>query len=91
MTVEACQMCDELEAVRQKACVRKVAYGARSAREVAEDRNREVGGRAYQPYRCPFDDHFHVGHVMSWEGVEHLAALLRHRSYPGKHSKGDAA
>jgi hypothetical protein len=81
-----CPSCFELEAIRQRACVRKQAYGAKAAREIAADRNRVEN--VHQAYRCQFGDHYHVGHRLSWEGVVRLAALLRHRSYP---TKGTAA
>lgn len=88
-----CRLCAELAAVEEKACTRKTAYGAKRARTVAEQRNRSVRvGPRFQAYRCVFTEaeHWHVGHGLGWDGVEHLAALLRHRSYPDRHPK-DAA
>lgn len=92
MCAEGCVPCAQLEAVRQKACVPKQRYGARAAREVADARNRG-SDVVYQAYRCPFadDDHWHVGHRLSWSAVERLAALLRHRQYPDQHPKEHVA
>jgi hypothetical protein len=71
---------NELDAIRERSCTRKTAYGPNRARTVAVERQR--AGDDVHPYRCPFCGLWHLGHVMSQEGVEALAEALRFRAYP---------
>ncbi len=76
---------EQYQTMRERACLGKNAYGARTARQVAENA-RERGDRV-TAYRCPFGDesedrpvgHWHVGHPPSLEGVVQLAAAIRWR------------
>jgi hypothetical protein len=47
--------------LRERACLSKSAFGSRSeARAVARGGRSSTG--QLRPYRCPFEDHWHVGH-----------------------------
>lgn len=67
----------DVDALRERSCVRKKAYGQKQAREVA----RALGLVPYPCRWCAQADVFgrpwHIGHPMSMEGLEHLARVLR--------------
>lgn len=66
----------ELNAIEARCCIDKVQHTPRRARRIAS----EVGD--LQAYACPFCDSWHVGHPLSWAGVEQLAEAIRFRAYP---------
>lgn len=61
--------------------VGKRRYGRRAARLVAA--RMRAQGRLVSPYRCPWaepgDQHWHVGHPLSAESAERVAAAIRNR------------
>lgn len=77
-------MDDEVyERLRERSCTSKNAYGARTAREVAE--KARTRGDHVSAYKCTFSDgvddrseaHWHVGHPPSLEGLMQIAAAIR--------------
>jgi hypothetical protein len=54
------------EEYRQHSCGRKVPFTSRKeARQRASTVSRNFGGGRVMPYRCQFDDHWHLGHDRS--------------------------
>ena len=54
------------EQFRQHVCGRKVPFQSRAeARTMGRITNNGYGGGQVAPYRCPLDDHWHLGHSMS--------------------------
>jgi hypothetical protein len=84
-----CLLCDEIDAVRERTCVGKSTFGPKHA-HVRADQVTRTTGETVRPYLCNFDHPglYHVGRPLSWESVERLAVLLRHRQFP---NHGDAA
>jgi hypothetical protein len=52
-----------------------------AAREAADKVSAETG-ETIRPYRCPWGTgrHWHIGHPPSLEGLERIAAAIRHRN-----------
>lgn len=71
----------ELAAYEAQACTGKRPFGAKGARNVAEQmRVRENHATPVSPYPCPFCDAWHVGHALGMANLVRIAALLRARS-----------
>lgn len=66
-----------MEAMRARACVGKRIYSPSVARLVAQRMRRK--GEQVSPYRCNFCGQWHIGHVMSMEGVRALARIIVER------------
>lgn len=64
--------------IYERACLRKEPMTRRDAMRSAR-RLRARRGDPVDPYSCPFadDDHWHVGHPLSLEGLEALATAVR--------------
>ena len=51
---------------RHHACGRKTPFSSRGeARHTVRIHQRNLGGGKVTPYRCPFGDHWHIGHATS--------------------------
>jgi hypothetical protein len=59
----------------------KKNYPGPAEARAAADRLRAEGEQV-APYRCPWGKgrHWHIGHVPSVEGLERIAAAIRHRN-----------
>ena len=61
-------------------CQRKRRYRNHAQAQAVVVRMRAQGfaqDRPIQAYRCPFGPHWHVGHMLSLEGLEQLAREIR--------------
>lgn len=63
---------------RADVCGDKIPYSPSSARNVAATINADrPSERPMQAYRCPFCGRWHTGHILSIEGMQALANILR--------------
>lgn len=78
----------DVERIMRSACWDKNAYSAHySANEVAKG----TGDPKIKPYKCPFHTlrtgrHWHVGHVLSIEGMTEMAEAIR---WCGQHDEAE--
>lgn len=66
----------EAEALRDRACGEKKPFGRETAQKVAGEMPYD-GHRRLTAYRCPFGEHWHVGHLLSVEGLTTMAEAVR--------------